>query len=511
MRNKGFEDSLLEIKKAKFLEFVNRAAKSLDVPRPKIQFWERDCPEYSGKERAHIHIEQNVICISEIDLKNMTYEDIEECATHEVTHLTDKHPEIDHVHSPDFYKRHDNVKANIWRPPGGVVFIDGGRTPKHDNPQIKKSKPDKIHCNNCGKKEELDRCKYCERYFCGECNKPFEPYVGHPSNRPIWYEKAHGHPCPDYYEFHHLKKKKHLEESEITKHPIESTFKGTLIKETYSEDYKHTVVKKESKTLQDRILKRLNRKQRKEEYKRIKREEADMRRQIEEQKRIEQQKIAQQRKEEAIKRHELKEKQRIAEQEKIKRDLEEYKDKVQGIVDKTRKPVEEKRSPSYKHTIVNRQKNIKIIIALGLIISIVLSLIFLLNRNTTPAVEIADLKETKTNTTEAISESVPVKILFSEYLNNKEKYENKPVTLTGFLRYKLEGTDNVGVYVELIVDDYGSEIKLQNIPKEYRKLFVPKETTKELFNVTGIFQRKYQSAEIEVSKIVSTERQMQIK
>ena len=82
--------------------------------------------------------------------------------------------------------------------------------------------------------------------------------------------------------------------------------------------------------------------------------------------------------------------------------------------------------------------------------------------------------------------------------------------MTGFLRYKLEGTGNSGIFKEVIVDDFGNEIDLVNIPNLYRKHFVKRETTEELYNVTGNFKRTFKSANIDVDKITVTERPLTI-
>ncbi len=178
------------------------------------------------------------------------------------------------------------------------------------------------------------------------------------------------------------------------------------------------------------------------------------------------------------------------------------------ITEGPREPPTESTKNVFSELVATIKKHPKTTVAI--VVILLLALFILPETKKELNIEVVELKDITSNKTETIQESTPIKISFSEYLNSKEKYENKPITLTGFLRYKLEGTDNVGVYVEVIVDDYGNEVRLQNIPKEYRKLFVPKETTKELYNVTGTFRRKYQTAEIEVSKITSTERQTQV-
>lgn len=114
------------------------------------------------------------------------------------------------------------------------------------------------------------------------------------------------------------------------------------------------------------------------------------------------------------------------------------------------------------------------------------------------------------NRTVTIYETVELKSSFDDYLKNKDKYDSTVINLTGFLRYKLEGTGNSGIFKEVIVDDFGKEIDLVNIPNLYRKYFVKRETTKELYNVTGTFKRTFKGANIDVDKIIFTERPLTI-
>ena len=123
------------------------------------------------------------------------------------------------------------------------------------------------------------------------------------------------------------------------------------------------------------------------------------------------------------------------------------------------------------------------------------------------------IKKPKTvlvNKTATIYETVFVKSSFDDYLKDKEKYDNTIVTLTGFLRYKFEGSGTSGSFQEVVVDDNGNEISLVNVPSLYRKLFVKRETTKELYNVTGTFKRAFKDANIDADKIQITERQTTI-
>jgi len=152
---------LLEEKKARFLACVNRAADHLGVIVPKVQFWEDFCPYDTKKEWAHIHLDTFVICVSELRLNEMTYEKIEETATHEVTHM------IDPTHNCSFHAKHQELKIASWRPPGGVVFIGGSKKDSEIKPKRYIPKIDKIRCNYhlCRKKTKLKQCTYCENYY----------------------------------------------------------------------------------------------------------------------------------------------------------------------------------------------------------------------------------------------------------------------------------------------------------------------------------------------------------
>ncbi len=105
----------LEDRKIKFLSAVEKCAKSKGVQVPKVKFW----GDYShfGNERAHIHTEINTICIAEPELEIMDYEDIEETASHEVSHL------FNIGHGTDFEKTQDSIKIGTFQPPAGVIHI----------------------------------------------------------------------------------------------------------------------------------------------------------------------------------------------------------------------------------------------------------------------------------------------------------------------------------------------------------------------------------------------------
>ncbi|MBU3967096.1 MAG: hypothetical protein KKG76_06955 [Euryarchaeota archaeon] len=102
---RDFNDRILLSKKAQFLAYVKLAAETIGAPIPKVNF--EGCASFDD-DLAHIHIEQNKICISEQYLKRATHEELRETATHEVTHL------IDETHNTSFVKAHINVKIASW-------------------------------------------------------------------------------------------------------------------------------------------------------------------------------------------------------------------------------------------------------------------------------------------------------------------------------------------------------------------------------------------------------------
>lgn len=109
-----------------------------------------------------------------------------------------------------------------------------------------------------------------------------------------------------------------------------------------------------------------------------------------------------------------------------------------------------------------------------------------------------------------ISESVPVKNSFSEYTNPRSRIDMTNLTLAGFLRDKSKGTVDASARDLYMVDDYNVEIRLSGVPQEYLKFFVMNQTTREIYNVSGVFTRNPKKSRLDVSSIVLTERQMQI-
>jgi len=191
-----FEEYLMQEKQKKFKEFVLLASASLGLPKPpKVEFWDVNCPYGRSGEMAHIHPDIGVICISKWRLKQMTMEDIEETATHEVTHM------VEHAHDDNFYIKHSDVKLGSWliRKHG----IKKGREARKRKP--KKSKSKKCDYHLCEKEpSKLYRCKLCGNYFCKKHSSPkvvsmLHNYLRKEPELAIFFDKErerkNAHPC----------------------------------------------------------------------------------------------------------------------------------------------------------------------------------------------------------------------------------------------------------------------------------------------------------------------------
>ncbi|MFH1637308.1 MAG: hypothetical protein ABIB71_02685 [Candidatus Woesearchaeota archaeon] len=199
---RSFEENLLKIKKAKFVAAVERAAKYLKRKPPKVVFWKGRCPYDGGNEWAHIHGERRIICVSEDKLREMDYEDIEDTATHETTHL------IDQTHDPGFYYKHDQVKVGSWR----------GQNKKIKRTREKKTlQTHKKECSYhlCDKKTNLHKCEYCGKLYCKKhlspkppCRPSFYSRGKHSAVLQEEWRREDAHPCVDYLEHREAERKR---------------------------------------------------------------------------------------------------------------------------------------------------------------------------------------------------------------------------------------------------------------------------------------------------------------
>ncbi|GEM_PF-6533213 len=169
VESRRFEQDLLRIKRGKFLVAVEDAARQLNVKTPAVKFWDDFCPYKKDNEIAHIHIEQNIICIADSQLKIMTFEEIEKTAVHEVTHIIHPH------HKEDFHSLNKETKINIWNPKNKSFTTDTEKEIEKKRNKKRRVDLNSCHFFSCEVKNELNKCLYCEKKFCKEHLDPRPP------------------------------------------------------------------------------------------------------------------------------------------------------------------------------------------------------------------------------------------------------------------------------------------------------------------------------------------------
>ncbi|HIE41262.1 MAG TPA: hypothetical protein EYP80_01215 [Candidatus Aenigmarchaeota archaeon] len=206
--------TLFDMKRVAFENAVRRCSKRLGLKSPaKISITEKPCP-ISSDEIAHIHVEERIICIWKKKLEELTLDEIDKVAAHEVAHL------VSIEHGGKHAQAQSELEIGIWSQSVGGVVIDGGKevtTAAPDKP--KKSKRRKKICSHhlCKKRKGLQFCAYCERFFCKEHIKPNSPtlppfeYQGVIGRIRMEDWRGPGHACPPYYDYLQIKKREDLE------------------------------------------------------------------------------------------------------------------------------------------------------------------------------------------------------------------------------------------------------------------------------------------------------------
>lgn len=192
---------LLIRKKALFVSYVKKTAEVLHLDFvPIVIFWKTPCPNYEGREWAHIHVDIAQICVNEKELIKMSDDRIKEVANHEVSHMKNQD------HSSSFHQTNMISSIGTWSPGPGIVRI-GGNSDKLENIKETLFKEDKIRCNYhlCREKTEVSKCFYCERYFCKNHIKPLPPRMKNFDNSSAYekildneYNEEKHHPCSEY-------------------------------------------------------------------------------------------------------------------------------------------------------------------------------------------------------------------------------------------------------------------------------------------------------------------------
>ncbi len=214
---KNFQKYIIKKKKEKFKEVVYRTCETRELPIPRINF--DGCEAETEEQLAHYHPNLNMICVSERQLNLLNFDDIEEVASHEVTHI------LIHEHNSDFVNEHQNIKTSSWKPPRGIVHINSNKittqyTKKENIKKIeneikkdknKKPKRKKGECSYhlCRKKTTVYLCPHCEEYFCKEHKTPIialmPPFKTQTIEDRILLNEWHNnknHPCVPYYDKH---------------------------------------------------------------------------------------------------------------------------------------------------------------------------------------------------------------------------------------------------------------------------------------------------------------------
>jgi hypothetical protein len=154
-------EELTKMKEREFRYHVLKASKILKLRKPPtIKIWDGLCPYSRGIniEKAHIHTDKNLICISRARIKAMNSDEIRDTAYHEVAHM------IQGDHSTKFQTITDEAKLTSW------MLLHNSDS----NVKLKPTQKPRNVCNYhlCNKRGKLYRCKYCESYFCSKHRKP---------------------------------------------------------------------------------------------------------------------------------------------------------------------------------------------------------------------------------------------------------------------------------------------------------------------------------------------------
>jgi hypothetical protein len=514
-----FEKKLLEDKKRLVLNVVEDLVRKRNLPKPYVNF--DGCEGEDEDSLAHYHSEGNIICISERQLHKLDFESLKDVITHEVTHI------IVQDHSPNFYNENATSSIAHWEPPGGTIVVGNS-----ENKSKRKNNPikiDKTRCNYhlCRKNRKLEQCKFCENYYCSEHVQPAPPIIGFPLDRLVcgkpvsyWRNLKEAHPCFPYVEYSERKEEKRKEEEYKNfdmflrrKHPyifvmdkpetqkenkptIKTINLDTIVNK-YTQEYFvwrvfnphfNDIMIDSADSEQDYIAEEL-----------INLRNDLLRREFKNNKKI---------KESILKIREFiidKKQKRLYDAFKsfcsnVHKDynieilpIEEQLTPEQDIEEPQQEPPKrvEEDKPTKKIKI-DRKDIILILITLTILVVLIFSFINFMPQNNNLHTNISSVSKIDINKTyinKTITKKIEENISFNSFLNNKQEYNNKIVSLKGFLRHKLvniSGKD-ISLWVYFIVDDYDNEIILTKINTQQERLFVLKGTTKEIYNVTGTF------------------------
>lgn len=136
----------------------------------------------------------------------------------------------------------------------------------------------------------------------------------------------------------------------------------------------------------------------------------------------------------------------------------------------------------------------------AIIILLIVVLIYMANLTVSQ-----EVTEQVTKTAKA-TEMVDEIISFSEYIDDPESYNGVPITLNGFLKKYLKGTQDIGVITQCVVDDNGDIIDIINPYNKFKEYFPNEGVSEDLYSVSGTFKLNYKELGIEITHIEKTER-----
>jgi len=146
------------------------------------------------------------------------------------------------------------------------------------------------------------------------------------------------------------------------------------------------------------------------------------------------------------------------------------------------------------------------LLLLSLILLVILTFILVKIPQEEPLYEEYNETQFTTQQTTTTAEK-PVKLSFTQYLNNPPAYANKKASLIGRLTFDVYSTTgNTGFFTEFIVDDYEQRIPLINVQYDDQSLFPKKTVTTNVYMINGTFRNLPDGFKFDVESITLTQR-----
>lgn len=456
-KDKGI-NIVLETKRKKFAETVIKVCKKRGLPLPHINF--DGCEQETGDSLAHCHEGGTMICVSERQLLQQNFDQIEKTAAHEAAHIKEFN------HNPSFQREEELSNISSFEPKGGISVSTPGVYKRIEDidKKYKNKKPTKENkqCYKCNSSKNLHECGHCKNKFCEEHINPILPgrYGGDNLSKFLINHSEHDykentHPCPGYVDF--LREEKEIEDEKYKVALEEATRKRGKHKSEYAEkpffEDEYSTPKKSKK-------------------------------------------VPHYHREYVGKRHWEDEEDVLSGRKDIK-EIDGRKKDIHDLAIKRFK--EQSRSKKKKAT--------PLILLLFMIGAAIAGFYYYENYYTKGQIVLEELSSPTREPLENPQNEKIEDISFEEYLKYYGDFDNQKGTLIGKLNRVIEGKGSEGVYTEYIVDDFDNKIKLLNINKEQLNLFPKTGTTEDYFLVSGKFKRKYGGLDLEVNLIEELQRE----